>query len=61
MGNETEKPEFDAAESADPLPAAARRAQIEQRLQPLFRLAGDNEPAQTLRRMIVEYRLRQQP
>lgn len=61
MGRETENPELNGAESADPLLAPTRRAQIEQRVQPLFRLAGDNEPARELMRMVVEYRLRQQP
>ncbi|HSG22068.1 MAG TPA: hypothetical protein VLA64_03830 [Azonexus sp.] len=38
-----------------------RRAQIEQRLQELFRLAGDSESARQLMRMVIEYRLKQQP
>lgn len=60
MSSETKIPAVDDSEPVDPWQEAARRAQIEQRLQHLFRLAGDNEPAQALMRLVVEYRLRQQ-
>lgn len=39
--------------------AAAARAQIEQRLQDLFRFAGHGEADRQLLRMVIEYRWRQ--
>lgn len=51
--------EIDGVVPDDAAHAAAARAQIEQRLQDLFRLAGDREPTRQLLRILIEYRWRQ--
>jgi len=50
---------IDGAAPDDAAQAVAARAQVEQRLQDLFRFAGDGEAARQLLRMVVEYRWRQ--
>ena len=53
-----ESPVTDAGDPApdDPVHPSFRRAQIEQRLQHAFRLAGDGEAAQQLMQMVIAYR-----
>ncbi|MBK7324993.1 hypothetical protein PROAA_580019 [Candidatus Propionivibrio aalborgensis] len=49
----------DSVISGDAGRDASARTQIEQRIQELFRFAGDNDQARQLMRMIIEYRWRQ--
>lgn len=60
MNRECEELAVDGTAADDAAREASLRAQIEQRLQHVFRLAGDGAPAQQLLRMVLEYRSRQQ-
>ena len=59
MSGEPDQQEIDASASGDAVDEACARAQIEQRLQHVFRLAGDSEAVRQLMRMVGEYRLGQ--
>lgn len=58
MRNGHEEPPVDGATLDDAADEASRRAKIEQRLQPLFRLAGGGEPVRQLMHMVIKYRWR---
>ena len=59
MNGASDNRKSDGVMPGDTAHAAAARAQIEQRLQHLFRFAGDGEAARQLRRMLIQYRWRQ--
>lgn len=59
MNSASEEREVDGVMPDDAAHAVAARAQVEQRLQDLFRFAGDCEAARQLLRMVIEYRWRQ--
>lgn len=59
MNSPSEEREIDGVMPNDAAHAVAARAQIEQRLQDIFRFAGDCAPARQLLRMVIEYRWRQ--
>jgi len=61
MNNDPGQQEVGGSEPTKAEHENLRRAQIEQRLQDLFRLAGDSDSTRQLMRMVIEYRQSQQP
>lgn len=59
MSGEPDQQEIDASAAGDAADEACDKAQIEHRLQHVFRLAGDSEAVQQLMRMVCTYRLGQ--
>ena len=59
MNHENKEAENDRLMPDGAAPEPPGRAQIEQRLQHVFHLAGDGEAVRQLMQMVVEYRLRQ--
>lgn len=59
MNPDSNEPENDCPMPDGAAPEPPGRAQIEQRLQRVFHLAGDGEAVRQLMQMVVEYRWRQ--
>lgn len=60
MNNDSGQQKVDSSEPPEAASENLRRAQIEQRLQKLFRLAGESNSTRQLLRMVIEYRQGQQ-
>jgi len=61
MNNDPGQQEVGSSEPTKAEHENLRRAQIEQRLQLLFRHAGDSDSTRQLMRMVIAYRQGQQP